>query len=297
MPVLRNPSVNRALNELRKVVNNLLTAYGKPQRIRVELVRELKRTKKERLEISSRYSENRRKRTKAAQDLREKGIQPVTNEAIEKWLLWRESDESCPYTGRKISFDALFRKGEFEVEHIFPLSRSLDNSFLNKTLCATDVNKKKGNNTPFEFYSHEPEKWEEMKERLGGWVKAGKFDKEKMKRFLRDDYPKGQEFLEERQKADTSYIAVEARKFLARLGVPVEVVNGQVTAQLRTAWGLDAILNPETPWRKNRADHRHHAIDASAVALTTPAIIKRLSNFYARGKQGQKPKFPQPWNN
>jgi len=294
MPVPRNPSVNRALNELRKVVNNLLAVYGKPDLIRIELLRELKKTKKERLEISSRYSKNRRSREEGAQALKENNVR-VTNEAIEKWLLWKESDETCPYTGRKISFDALFRKGEFQIEHIFPLSRSLDNGYFNKTLCATDVNKNKGNRTPFEFFRDDPDKWDEIRSRLETWVKAKKFPLEKMKNFLREDYPEGQEFLEERQKADTSYIAVEARKFLARLGLPVGVANGQVTAQLRKAWGLDAILNPETPWRKNRADHRHHAVDALAVALTSPAFIKRLSDFYARGKQGENPKLPQPW--
>lgn len=297
MPVLRNPSVNRALNELRKVVNNLLAVYGKPDRIRIELLRELKKTKKERLEISSRYGKNRRSREEAAAALRDNGIQPVTNEAIEKWLLWKESDETCPYTGRTICFDALFRRGGFQVEHIFPLSRSLDNSYLNKTLCATDVNRKKEDRTPFELLGGEAEKWEAVQGRLEKWVKAGTFPLEKMKNFLREDYPAGQEFLEERQKADSSYIAVEARRFLARLGVPVQVANGQVTAQLRKAWGLDSILNPETPWRKNRADHRHHAVDALAVALSSPAFVKRLSDYYARDKRGEKPKLAQPWEN
>jgi CRISPR-associated endonuclease Csn1 len=296
MPVLRNPSVNRALNELRKVANNLLRTYGKPTLIRIELLRELKKTKKERLEISSRYSRNRRSREEAKSDLKEKGI-PASPEAIEKWLLWKESDEYCPYTGAKISFDALFRRGDFQVEHIFPLSRSLDNNLLNKTLCATDVNKAKGNQTPYEYFRSRPEEWEAIKDRLERWVEKGTFPEEKMKNFLREDYPPGQEFLEDRQRADASYIAVEARKFLARLGVPVEVVNGQVTAQLRSRWGLDAILNPGNPEVKNRSDHRHHAVDALAVALTSLAFVKRLSDYYARGKRGEKPKLPQPWEN
>ncbi|MFQ5664663.1 MAG: type II CRISPR RNA-guided endonuclease Cas9 [Terriglobia bacterium] len=296
MPVLRNPSVNRALNELRKVVNNLLRVYGKPDLIRIELLRELKKTKKERQEITGRYSKQRGARERAVTHLREKKI-PITAEAIEKWLLYEECDHYCPYTGRPINVENLFTSGEFQVEHIFPLSRSLDNGYLNKTLCATDVNREKGDRTPFEFFRNRPEEWEAVKGRLEKWVEAGKFPLQKMKNFLRENYPEGQEFLEERQKADTSYIAVEARKFLARLGVPVQVANGQVTAQLRKAWGLDSILNPETPWRKNRADHRHHAVDALAVALTSPAFVKRLSDFYARGKQGEKPKLPQPWEN
>lgn len=297
MPAPRNPSVNRALNELRKVANNLLSAYGKPDVIRIELLRELKKSKLERTKIRQRYKQNRDNRDEAKRDLADKNIQ-ATPEAVDAWLLWKESDEYCPYTGRKICFADLFQRGEFQVEHIFPLSRSLDNNMLNKTLCATDVNRAKGNLTPFEYFRSRPEEWEEVKIRLRKWVQKGIFLEEKMKAFIREDYPQGQEFLEERQRADSSYIAVEARKFLARLGVPVEVANGPVTAQLRTHWGLDAILNHGDARKpKNRADHRHHAVDALAVALTSRAFVKRLSDFYARDKRGENPKLPQPWEN
>lgn len=294
MPELRNPSVKRVLNELRKVANNLLRAYGKPDRIRIELLRELKKTKKQRQEKTKDYRQQQERRQKAADQLREKGIRP-NPDTIEKWLLWEECSRFCPYTGWPISFDALFRDGEFQVEHIFPLSRSLDNNYLNKTLCATDLNREKGDRTPFEFFRSNPEEWQEVKHRLVQWVSDGKFPREKLDRFLREDYPVGQEFIEERQKADTSYAAVEARKFLARLGVPVDVVSGPVTAQLRTQWNLNSILNPEKTWAKNRGDHRHHAVDALAVALTSPAFVKRLSDYYSRERRGEKPRFAPPW--
>ena len=294
MPSLRNPSVNRALNELRKVANNLLRAYGKPSLIRIELLRELKKTKKQRLEISSLYSKNRKSREEAKRDLEEKRI-PAKPDAVDKWLLWKETGEYCPYTGRKISFSELFQHGEYQVEHIFPLSRSLDNTMLNKTLCAADVNKAKRSQTPYEYFRSRPDEWDAIKDRVQRWVDKRAFPRVKMENFLREDYPEVQEFLEDRQFADSSYIAVEASKFLARLGVPVEVAKGQVTAQLRSHWGLDAILNPGNPSAKNRADHRHHAVDALAVALTSRAFVKRLSDFYGRGRRGENPRLPQPW--
>jgi len=43
---IRNPMVTRALAELRKVVNALIKRYGKPDTIRIELARELKKIKK-----------------------------------------------------------------------------------------------------------------------------------------------------------------------------------------------------------------------------------------------------------
>jgi CRISPR-associated endonuclease Csn1 len=48
---VRNPAVERALTETRKVVNAIVKKYGKPLAIRVELARDLKKNRKERKEI------------------------------------------------------------------------------------------------------------------------------------------------------------------------------------------------------------------------------------------------------
>lgn len=42
LPTLRNPAVERALTELRKVVNAIVRVYGKPYEIRIEMARELR---------------------------------------------------------------------------------------------------------------------------------------------------------------------------------------------------------------------------------------------------------------
>ena len=48
---LRNPTAIPIQNELRKIVNNLISVYGKPDLIRVELAREVGKSKREREEI------------------------------------------------------------------------------------------------------------------------------------------------------------------------------------------------------------------------------------------------------
>ncbi len=290
MPDIRNPTVTRALTELRKVTNNLLAVYGKPDLIRIELARDLKLPKRVRIDIQKRQKELEVLRENARADLTEKGIDPSRDDK-EKWMLWKECKETCPYTGRKIGFDALFRRGEFQVEHIFPRSRSLDNGFGNKTLCEADFNKAKGNRTPFEYLGHNPKKWEELKAHL----KSIDFPDAKTRRFLnRDLEAEGSEELAERQLRDTSYIAREARSFLERLGVPVQATNGRVTAQLRHFWGLNTILGTALGG-KNREDHRHHAVDALVVALSSPAFIKRLSTYYSRERHAPGQLFPAPW--
>lgn len=298
MPETRNPTVTRTLNEVRKVVNNLIRTYGKPELIRVELARELRQPKKRREAIDKRNRERERLRKTAAVDLEKNGI-PTTNRNVEKWLLWQESKERCPYTGKKIGFDALFRNGLFDIEHIWPRYRSLDNGFANKTLCEVEFNRNiKGNKTPYEVFGHDEEKFHQLKSRLKSCFDDPHHPK--IKRFLAASFAEaGTPEFEERQLRDTAYAAVLARDFLKKLYPddgrvpPVMTCNGSITAQLRDAWGLNSLLSDDN--RKNRADHRHHAVDALAVAFTTSAFVKRLSDWNADWRKGVRPELPKPW--
>jgi CRISPR-associated endonuclease Csn1 len=300
MPDLRNPTVARTLTELRKVTNNLLRVYGRPDVIRIELARDLKLPERVKDELDTRQRQQETLRKRGREELQKNGFADPSRDDIEKWLLWQECKETCPYTGRTIAFSALFgAPPEFEVEHILPRSRSFDNGFSNKTVSEIALNRRKGNRTPFEFFRHDPERLQWLRDhlaKLGEREGPGRgLPMAKIKRLLREDYGDAddRDFVA-RQLNDTAYIAREARDFLARLGLPVEPCNGRVTAQLRDAWGLNKILNPDG-WGKSRADHRHHAIDALAVALTTPALVKRLSEAYARDEQRERPKLDPPW--
>lgn len=113
-----------------------------------------------------------------------------------------------------------------------------------------------------------------------------------------------------RQLTDTGYAARLASAMLKRLWpdfgpeAPVKVrpVTGRVTAQLRKLWGLNHLLGDDG--EKNRADHRHHAVDALVVACAREGLTNRLSHFfeaedaYRRGL-GPKPSFSEerPWPN
>ena len=55
--------------------------------------------------------------------------------------------------------------------------------------------------------------------------------------------------------------------------------------------------------KKNRNDHRHHAIDAITIALTKQSYLQKLSTYNAnkdekyRGNKYEKPQFDEPWDN
>lgn len=299
---IRNPTVVRTQNELRKVVNNLIGMFGKPDLIRVELARELGKSKREREEMQSGIRKQEKRRKYAATDLRSKGIEPSRDD-IEKWMLWKETQERCPYTGDQIGFDALFRSGDYEVEHIWPRSRSFDNSYGNKTLCRRDVNMAKGNKTPFEHFEHREDEWSKITARVNGMIapKGGTgMSPGKVRRFLAKSMP---DDFASRQLNDTGYAARQAIGFLKRLWpdvgpeapVTVEAVSGRVTAQLRKAWGLNNILSDDG--EKTRADHRHHAVDALVVACTHQGMTNRLSRYLQERADPaiQRPQLAPPW--
>jgi len=301
---LRNPTVLRTQNELRKVVNNLIRAHGKPDIIRVEVAREVGLSKREREDRYNGMRRQERQRQAAIKDLQAKGFAEPSRADVEKWLLWKESKETCPYTGDKICFDALFRRGEFQVEHIWPRSRSFDDSFRNKTLCRRDVNLAKGNQTPFEFFESRPEEWEAVKRRLDG-LQAKRAGGEgmargKVKRFVASTLP---DDFAQRQLNDTGWAAREAVAFLKRLWpdegqaapVRVQAVTGRVTAQLRHLGGLDGVLSDGA--RKTRDDHRHHAVDALVVACTHPGMTERLSRYWQQkeDERAERPQLDPPW--
>ena len=301
---LRNPTVARTRNELRKVVNNLIDLYGKPDLIRVEVARDVGNSKRQREEKASGIRRQERRRKVAREALQQNGIVEPTRTEIERWMLWEECGHRCPYTGDTISFDGLFRTGDFEVEHIWPRSRSLDNSFRNKTLCRKDVNRRKGNQTPYEFFRSNEEEWDAFANRLAG-MKAARvgtgMSPGKIRRFLAPSIP---DDFASRQLNDTGYAARDAVAYLKKLWpdegpeAPVKVfaVSGRVTGHLRRLWHLNNILADDG--EKTRADHRHHAIDALTVACCHPRMTQNLSRHWQEEddpRAPQPPYLPPPW--
>jgi CRISPR-associated endonuclease Csn1 len=274
---LRNPIVNKALFEVHKVVNAIVREYGKPKKIAIEMARDVKGNLREREEIQFKMRENERRndeaRTRLIQDI---NILNPSRDDIIKYKLWEECGRICPYTGKQISQVDLFINPVFQVEHILPYSKSLDDSYLNKTLCCVNENRLKGNQTPYEYYHGDKEKFEEIKQRVNRtampYWKKQKFWQEKV------DTDK----IIERELNDTRYICKEVVKYLKQICRNVTGTRGTVTAALRYQWGFI----------KDREDHRHHAIDATVVAVTKQKHLRELaqSKYSSEGIR-----FKPPW--
>jgi CRISPR-associated endonuclease Csn1 len=304
-PHLRNPMVLRVLAELRKVVNAVIREHGKPTTIRVELARDMRRSKKQRTDAWQKMRQNERDRKKAADKIaKEAGSQNPSRADVEKVLLAEECGWICPYTGRSISMnDLLGPTPQFDIEHIIPFSRSLDDSFLNKTLCEVKENRDhKRNRTPYEAYGASPEKWRDILARVGEF--KGGAAEEKLRRFQQQTMEGAQDFAA-RQLNDTRYATRQATDFLALLygGLYekdgrrfIQASKGGMTKYLRDEWQLNTILGDGGA--KSRDDHRHHAVDAIVTALTDAATVKMLSDAAERAASEGRRRFgrvEEPW--
>ncbi len=288
---IRNPIVITALFELRKLVNELIEEHEQLDEIKVEMARDLKISKMQRNKIRREQKRLERENDRVKDRLKEEG-QRITHDNILLYKLWEECKKTCPYTGNPIPLHKLF-SGEVQIEHIHPWSRSLNDSFNNKTLCYADENRRKGDKTPFEFYGSDEQNWSGIKERalkLFSDTKEYPNAYQKFKRFVQQKFD---EDFSSRQLNDTRYISKEAKEYLSQVCKSVMVSPGQATSNLRQKWGMNNILNDEN--EKTREDHRHHAVDALVMACTKVAYVQELSKWNRYNRASELKEFPMPW--
>lgn len=160
-PYLANPVVARALSEYRKVLNALLRKYGNVHKIHLEFTREAGKNYDERKKIEKEQREHFEANQKAIQQCEILGL-PINGANILKMKLWIEQKELCVYSDRKITREHLLDSKVLEVDHIYPYSRSFDDSYMNKVLVFAKENQGKGNKTPFEAFGNDKEKWDRI---------------------------------------------------------------------------------------------------------------------------------------
>lgn len=280
---LRNPLVERAIYQLRRVVNAIIREYGKPDVIRIEMARDLKSSRKQREDYQRQQWLNEQANQRAEMALREYGYANPTRADKIKYRLWEECGHTCPYTGKVINIDSLFGDHpQFDIEHIIPYSRCLDDSYMNKTLCYRPENETKGNLSPWEVYHSDKQKYEQILQR------AKKMPYPKFKRFAKDYLKtregKDRDFVSQ-QLNETRYISRKATEYLQQLGCRVEPVKGGTTALLRRAWELNGLLDESG--EKSRLDHRHHAVDALVCALTDRSAVQKINRYASLNDHGR----------
>lgn len=300
---LRNPVVEKILNQMVNVVNEVIATYGRPDEIRVELARELKKNQKEREALTKAISHSTDERKKDREILiKEFNIPNPTRNDIIRYQLYKELEKNgykTLYSNTYIPKEMLFSK-EIDIEHIIPKARLFDDSFSNKTLEYRSVNLDKGNKTAFDYVS-ETYGEEGLQRYLNTCesIFANQRTKLRKLKMREQDIPDG--FIE-RDLRNTQYIAKKALSMLGQICRRVVATTGAITEQLRQDWQLVDVLK-ELNWSKyeavgnveyhtnhdgrsigrikdwtKRNDHRHHAMDALTVAFTKHALIQYFNH-------------------
>ena len=312
---LRQPVVEKILNQMINLVNALKREHGEIDEVRVELARELKMSREER-EKTTKNNRSREKEKKAiAEKIKEYSITP-TKSRIQKYRLWQESAESCIYCGRRVDVVQFLRGEETEVEHIIPRSILFDDSMSNKVCACRSCNQEKGNRFAMEYIQSKG--WEQdYIERVDSLFHDKKISYSKRQRLLMLPKDLPEDFIERHLRL-SQYIAREAQGILRKGIRLVSASEGGVTAKLRQLWGYDNILRDlnleryrsmgETEvvtvehrdgqrtderikdWSK-RKDHRHHAVDALIVACTRQSYIQRLNRVNAEADRQEMDTF------
>lgn len=300
---LRQPVVEKILNQMINLVNQLKTTYGSIDEVRIELARELKMSREERARMTKKNNDNEKENKAIAKKIEELGLYP-TRSRIQKYKLWEETRHQCIYCGKQVDLVTFLRGEEVEVEHIIPRSVLYDDSLSNKTCSCRACNQAKGNLTAMDYILKQEDAVQAayLKRVEDLFDKRTSFGKRSRLLMTREEIP--QDFIERHLRL-TQYIAREAQHILRQGIREVHASEGSVTAILRHLWGYDEILKElnfqryqsmgETEiiedegkpverikdWSK-RKDHRHHAIDALVVACTRQAHIQRLNRINAQ---------------
>lgn len=318
---LRQPVVEKILNQLINLVNALVDKYGKPDEIRIELARELKQSREERnetyLRINKQERENKGIIERIESEYRQLGVRATRNNII-KWRLFTEISEgdpktnaTCIYCGKLFGLADALRGANVDVEHIIPKSLLFDDSMANKTLSHQSCNQAKGNLTAYDYMKTMGDAaFNAYLERVGDLFSRKIIGKAKRDKLLMNGSEIPQNFIA-RQLRETQYISRKSIELLKQVCHNVFATSGSVTEYLRRVWGWDDVLMNlqlpqyrqlgQTEWKewethngqkhkkevitgwKKRNDHRHHAIDALVVACTKQGYIQRINTLSGEG--------------
>jgi len=275
---LRQPIVEKILNQMINLGNAVIDQYGPIDEIRVELARELKQSREERNETSLFITANEVINSEIEKRLKEHNIS-ITKKNIDKYKLISPIRKAikkdgkvdlpklknavvcnqCIYCGQSFSFVSAMNGEECDIDHIIPKTLLFDDSQTNKVLVHKKCNQKdKNNKTAFDFIRDKgDDELTSFLKRLEDWHEKGIISNAKRERLLasHEDYlvrkRKGvatksdillwENFIN-RQIKETQYISQKAIGILSKVCRNVWATSGVVTAELRNIWGWNSVL-------------------------------------------------------
>lgn len=263
-----SPIAKRAQQEAIKVINQVRMKHGELAKIFIELARDNNSDEeKTRIKKAQRNFEDVNKNLQT-----EFNVESLNPKIRLKLRLYKEQDGKCVYTGVALNPHNIVNDANaYDIDHIIPLSVSLDDSMANKVLVTVDANRSKGNLTPIQaFRLGRFNGWSEAEFRsYVSHLSAYKYGANKKKLgYLLDEreitsYTNMKDFIA-RNLVDTRYASRVVLNTLQdyfkanAINTRVIPINGQITSMLRSKIGI----------KKSRDEsYFHHAIDAATLTI------------------------------
>lgn len=325
---LRNPLVERVLNQMVSLVNSLVDEYGPTygafDEIRIELARDLSKNAESRKRMTQDIENNKNERLACREELikqlNERGykLNYVSENDILKYRLYKELAPlgyKTLYSKTKVDLVDLIIHRKFDKEHIIPKAKSPSNAFSVLTVELSGINIEKGDMTALDFVRSKYGEEEALQyiARVNDLFKQKAISKAKRDNLLRTAAEIPDKPLD-RDLGLTQYINRKAYEILGTITRRVVATTGSITSRLRDDWQLVDVLQ-ELVWDKyeklglidtytdkdgktvrkikeeawtKRNDHRNHAMDAITVAFTKQAYVNYLNSLNAQGVEREQ---------
>lgn len=301
-----NPSVDRTLKIVARYLSAVKSIWGTPEVIHVEHVRDgftSERMAEERDKADRRrYDDNQKVIQKIHQDYGKEGY--ISRGDIVRHDALELQGSACLYCGTTID------RHTCQLDHIVPQAGPGSNNRRGNLVAVCERCNRSKSNTPFAEWAQNcgiPDVG--LKEAIGrvrSWRKqtpstsSGDLTRLKKEVIARLRRTQEDPEIDERSLESVAWMANELHHRIAAAypDTTVMVYRGSITAAARKAAGIDSRINLiGEKGRKDRLDRRHHAVDASVVALMEPSVAKTLAERSSlRGEQrlsGQKQTWKQ----
>ena len=281
-----NPSVDRTLKAVARYLAAVENVWGKPEVIQVEHVRDgfaSERAARERDRANNRrYEVNQRAIKEIQQSYGVEGhVRP--GDVLRHHAITLQ-DSACLYCGGTIGYHTS------QLDHIVPQAGTGSNNHRENLVAVCERCNRSKSNTPFAVWAQTcgiPDVGvKEAIDRVRGWRnRPGGMSPGELKRLKKEVIARLQRTqedpeIDERSMESVAWMANELRHRIAAAypDADVMVYRGAITAAARKAAGIDSRINLiGEKGRKDRIDRRHHAVDASVVALMERSAAKTLA--------------------
>ena len=290
-----NPSVDRTLKIVARYLSAVESIWGTPEVIHVEHVRDgftSERTAEERDKANrSRHNDNQKAIEKIQHDYGKEGY--ISRGDIVRFHALKLQGSACLYCGTTIGYHTC------QLDHIVPQAGPGSNNRRGNLVAVCERCNHSKSNTPFAVWAQKcgiPHVGvKEAISRVNGWVEhnhstsSGDLTRLKKEVIARLRRTQKDPEIDERSMESVAWMANELHHRIAAAypETTVMVYRGSITAAARKAASIESRINLiGEKGRKDRLDRRHHAVDASVVALMEPSVAKTLAERSSlRGEQ------------